>query len=67
MPISMRKRRELNLISKRKATKAESIIGKLFGLESMKERTMENNNQEGEVKAIRIFPRHGAKVSKANS
>lgn len=56
MPINMKKRRERNLISQRKATKAESIIGKIFGIKPIKERTVGNNNQEGKVKAIRIFP-----------
>lgn len=56
MPINMKKRRERNLISQRKATKAESIIGKIFGIEPIKERTVWNNKQEGKVKAIRIFP-----------
>lgn len=56
MPINMKKEENSNLISQRKATKAESIIGKIFGIEPIKESTVGNNNQERKVKTNRIFP-----------
>ena len=46
MPISKEKKeREIKLTFQKRATKAESIIGNIFGIEPMTERTAGNSNQ----------------------